>query len=170
MRLATYAMGALAFALAACSGGEDDSSGEPGALALTPGAWAANADQASYADEDGNLLATFRCDTETVEIVLEMPGGFAEGARPAMLVRAGDFMHGIDPVEVRNGPDGPVRFAPIPVVAPIARAVRDFPVPLTIEADGAEPVMVQTDAVLQEYFEQCAAASATNVAPAEQGQ
>jgi len=44
----------------------------PNPAPLTPGAWAANEDRASYADEEGNLLATFRCDPETAEIVLEM--------------------------------------------------------------------------------------------------
>lgn len=151
---------ALAIGLAACAGDAgDDTPGEPRALELTPGAWAANAEQASYADDDGNLLATFRCDAQTAEIILEMEGGFADGARPAMLVRAGDFMHGVDPVEVRNGENGPVRVAPMPISGPLSNTIIAFPAPLTIEADGAEPIMVQTDAVLQGYFEQCAAAA-----------
>ncbi|WP_299321377.1 hypothetical protein [Parasphingopyxis sp.] len=164
-----FSVAALAVALAACSGDAGEDTGEPRALELTPGAWAANADQASYADEDGNLLATFRCDPEAAEIVLEMEGGFAEGARPAMLMRAGDFMHGVDPVEVRSGANGPVRIAPMPITGPISATIIEFPAPLTIEADGAEPLMVETDAVLQDYFAQCATA-AGGEAPADEAQ
>ena len=150
----------LALALGACSdGAQDGTADEPRALELTPGAWTADAHRASYADEEGALVATFRCDMETAEIVLEMQGGFAEGARPAMLLRAGDFMHGVDPASVRNGADGLVRIAPMPATGPLSNAIISFPVPLTIEADGAEPVMIETDAVLQGYFENCAAAA-----------
>ncbi len=151
----------LAIALGACSGAgeEDSSSGEPAALTLTPGAWAANDEQASYADDEGNLLASFRCDAETAELVLEMPGSFAEGARPAMALRAGDFMHGVDPVQMGGTAEAPLRIARLPVGGPLTGAIRSFPVPLTIEAEGAEPVMLETDTVLQGYFESCAEAS-----------
>lgn len=163
MTFKTWAVFGLVIALGACSGaGEQEESGEPAALTLTPGAWAANDDRAGYADEEGNLLASFLCDAETAELILEMPGGFAEGARAAMMMRAGDFMHGIDPVEVRSTADGPVRIARVPVGGPLMGAIRAFPVPLTIEADGGEPVMVETDAVLQGYFESCAEASAAS--------
>lgn len=149
----------LAAALGACSAAGDEETGEPAALTLTPGAWAASAERASYADDGGVLLASFRCDAETAELVLEMPGGFADGARPAILMRAGDFMHGVDPVEIRSSADGTVRFARAPVGGPLMGAIRAFPVPLTIEADGAPPVMIETDSVLQGFFESCAAAS-----------
>lgn len=150
----------LAAALGGCSGAGDEEGGaEPAALTLTPGAWAADAERASYADSEGALLASFRCDAETAELVLEMPGGFADGARPAILMRAGDFMHGVDPVETGSTPEGPVRLARAPVGGPLMGAVRAFPVPLTIEADGAPPVMIETDAVLQGFFESCAAAA-----------
>lgn len=146
--------------LAACSGAAGDGNpAEPAALTLTPGAWAADGERASYADEDGTLLASFRCDAETAELVLEMPGGFADGARPAMLLRAGDIMHGVDPVEVRAGADGPVRLARLPVGGPLTDAIRGFPVPLAIESDGGEPMMIETDAALQGYFARCAAAA-----------
>lgn len=157
-------------ALAGC-GGADETVAEPDALTLTPGEWAANDERASYADEDGNLMATFRCDAEVGEVVLEMTGGFAEDTRPAMLVRAGDFMHGVDPVEVRQGEDGPVRLAPIPLTGPLVGTIREFPAPLTIESEGAEPIMIETDEVLQRYFESCAAEAPTAASePAESGQ
>ncbi|QLC25846.1 hypothetical protein HFP57_12985 [Parasphingopyxis algicola] len=161
---------ALFLALTACAGeAGDGSTAEPAALALTPGAWAADDERASYADEDGALLASFRCDAETAELVLEMPGGVPDGGRPAMLLRAGDFMHGVDPVEIRTGADGPVRLARLPVAGPLAGTIRGFPAPLTVESDGGEPVMIQTDAVLQEFFEQCAAAAGGS-APINGGQ
>ncbi|WP_442624148.1 hypothetical protein [Parasphingopyxis sp.] len=166
MKTHIFGTATLALTLVACSGDAGDEAADgPRALELTPGAWAANADQASYADEDGNLVATFRCDADTAEIVLEMEGGFVEGARPAMLLRAGDFMHGVDPVEVRNGAEGPVRIAPMPIAGPLANTIIAFPAPLTIEADGTETVMVQTDAVLQGYFEECAVAAGGGAAP-----
>lgn len=172
MTIRKYTMLGMALALGACSGaGEEEGGGEPAALMLTPGAWAANDEQASYADDDGNLLASFRCDAETAELVLEMPGDFAEGARQAMALRAGDFMHGVDPVERGGTAEAPLRIARLPVGGPLTGAIRSFPVPLTIEAEGAEPVMVETDTVLQGYFESCAEASGSTagspVEPAE---
>ncbi|RED16894.1 hypothetical protein [Parasphingopyxis lamellibrachiae] len=162
MRFRSAIILGAAAALGACSGaGDEAGSGEPDALTLTPGAWTASAEQASYADDGGVLLASFHCDAETAELVLEMPGGFADGARPAILMRAGDFMHGVDPVEMRGTAEGTVRLARAPVGGPLMGAVRAFPVPLTIEADGAPPVMIETDSVLQEFFESCAAASST---------
>lgn len=155
MKMRLLGMALLVAGLAACSGSEDEAA-EPGALALTPGAWAANESQASFADDNGTLLATFRCNSDTQELVLEIPGGFAEGARAAMVMRAGDFMHGIDPVEVRGSGDSAMRIAPMPVAGPVSQAIVGFPVPLTIESDGSEPLMIETDAVLQDYIGQCA--------------
>ena len=159
----------VATLLAACGGEAGDADlAEPGTLTLTPGAWAANDSEAGYAIEDGQRLATLRCDPVTQELILEMPGGFADGARAAMLIRAGDFMHGVDPVEVRTGDAGPVRIAPMPINGPISQTIIDFPVPLTIETDGAEPLLIEGDAVLQGFVAQCA--EATESGGAEPGQ
>ena len=87
---------------------------------------------------------------------------------PAMLIRAGDFMHGVEPVEVRASDAGPVRIAPMPIDGPISQAIIDLPVPLTIETDGAEPLMIEGDAVLQGFVALCA--EATESGGAEPGQ
>lgn len=168
MRVHGAAM-ALVLALTACSGGGEttgDAVEEPAPLELTPGSWAANDEQAAFADEDGNRLATFRCDAETGELMLETDGDFAEGARRAMLVRVGNFMHGIDPVEVRDEGDGPVKVARLPASGPITTALMGEPSPMTIETDGGEPVMLETDEALQGFVERCREADM----PAESGE
>jgi hypothetical protein len=145
----------LALALAACGGGEETSA-DPAALELTPGSWAANEGQASFADVEGNLLATFRCDAATTELILETPGDFADGARPAMLLRAGDFMHGIDPVEVRGDASGPMKVARLPSGGPISRILMTTNASMTIETEGAPALMLENGEALQGFLERCA--------------
>lgn len=158
MRHARPMLAASAFAFAACSAGDSETTAEPAPLELTPGAWAANDDQASFADESGTVLATMRCDAETAELLLELPGDFAAGARPAMLLRAGSFMHGMDPVEVSEGEGGTVRVGRIPTTGPVVDTLLGTPTPLTIEAEGQDPVMVDVDAQLQAFVGNCAEA------------
>jgi hypothetical protein len=156
MTLRNWSAAALVLALAACNGGAGDTVTEPAELELTPGNWAANDEQASYADEEGNLLATFRCDTATAELILEVPGGFPEGAQPAMLLRAGDFMHGVDPVEIRADAAGPVKVARLPSGGPVSRTLITTSAALTIETESAPAVMLSNDTVLQGFLERCA--------------
>ncbi|MBC2776476.1 hypothetical protein [Parasphingopyxis marina] len=145
----------LALALVACGGGEEAVT-EPAALELTPGSWAANDEQASFADLEGNLLATFRCDTASAELILEAPGDFPDGARPAMLLRAGDFMHGVDPVEVRGDASGPIKVARLPSGGPISRTLMTTNAPMTIETESAPAVMLENGEALQGFLERCA--------------
>ena len=155
-----WMLSAVPLALAGCGGGGDEQAvEEPPELQLTPGSWAADAELARFSDEQGNVLASFRCDAETAELMLETEGDFAEGARPAMLVRAGQFRHGIEGVEVRQGEGGPVKVARIPADGPIADTLLAATGPLTVETDGAEPVMLETDATLQGFVENCRTAS-----------
>lgn len=171
MRTAVTAFALLA--LVACGGGEDPSQQAtdrgPAPLELTPGSWAANAERASFADESGNVLATMRCDAEAAELMLETPGAFAEGARQAMLVRVGEFMHGIENVEVREDDGGPVKVARLPVAGPLSDSLLAATVPMTIETDGAPAVMLETDEQLQGFIEQCRTEAGT-AAPAAEGE
>ncbi len=156
MKLRILSVAALSAALAACGGSNDaETASEPAPLELTPGAWAANETQASFADEDGIVLATMRCEAETGELLLELPGDFAEGVPAAMLLRTEGFMHGMDPVEVRETEDGTVRIGRMPTIGPVTDAIMGPPTRLTIEAQGQEPVMVETDERLQAFVAGC---------------
>ncbi len=168
MRYGFLAMGVATLALSACGGQPDEQEGGVAtpALELTPGSWSANAEQASFADEAGTLLATFRCDAETGELVLETPGDFAEGVRHVMLLRVGNNMHGIDPVEVRGTGADTVKIGRLPNSGGIVDNLLRANVPMTVETEGGAPVMLETGEALRGFVEGCGGAAA---ATADQG-
>lgn len=170
MRITIAAALAGAGLLAACSGSEPPPPPpDPPELALTPGSWAANDEGAAFADQSGAVRVRLRCDAEARELVLETPGAFAEGTRPAMMLTVGRAHHGIEGVEQRGGGD-PARIARIPVVGPVSAAIIGSNEPMTIETEGAPALMAPTDDALKGFIAACAGdTSVAAPAPAPAG-